>query len=329
MLKILSSNNISEIEKYLEQEIYKDFSTLVFTSTQADFHIIYEENGKIFARCSVWFSNAPKGKNGEKIGTIGHFEALNQEFANAVLEKACEVLRENACISAVGPMDGNTWRRYRFVTYSDGSTPFLLEPYNCLEYPVWFEDFGFRPEAQYFSKRSKIKGDFGDNSKRILELEKKDITIKPLDMQNLDAQLDIIYEISAVSFSNNLYYTKLDRESFKKQYYAYKDYLIANLILIAFDKDTPIGFVFLIPDYNEMKTKSKVETVIAKTIAVLPQYRQIGLGNAMLNLAYSNCTNLGFKDAIVALVYSDNVSAKLIDKDFDYNRKYTLYIKDL
>ncbi|MGI6268385.1 MAG: GNAT family N-acetyltransferase [Acutalibacteraceae bacterium] len=329
MLKILNRDNINELEAYLNQEIYKGFSQEVFVESLADFHIIYEENGKALARCSVWFTNTPKGKNSDNIGCIGHFEAQCQEFANKVLEKACNTLRGNGCDFVVGPMDGNTWRRYRFVTYSDGSNPFLLEPQNSLKYPIWFEDFGFKQEAQYFSKRSKIQKPIQDNDKKILDLEKRGVKLKPLDMQSLDTQLDIIYDISAVSFSNNLYYTKLDRDSFKNQYYAYKDYLVSDLILIAFDEDEPVGFVFLIPDYNEMKSKGKVETVIAKTIAVLPDYRQIGLGNAMLSLAYSNAFKLGFEDVIVALVYSDNVSAKLIDRDFDYNRKYTLYSKDL
>ncbi len=329
MLKILNHDNINELEMYRSQEIYNGFSQGVFIESQADFHIIYEENGRALARCSVWFTNTPKGKNNEKIGCIGHFEAQNQEFANKVLEKASIALRDNGCAFAVGPMDGNTWRRYRFVTYSDGSNPFLLEPQNSLEYPVWFENFGFKQEAQYFSKRSKIQNPIQNNSEKIQKLEKNNIKIKPLDMKNLDSQLDIIYDISAVSFSNNLYYTKLDRDSFKKQYYAYKDYLVSDLILLAFDGNEPVGFVFLIPDYNEMKSKGKVETVIAKTIAVLPDYRQIGLGNAMLSLAYSNAFRLGFEDVIVALVYSDNVSAKLIDSDFNYNRKYTLYSKDL
>jgi len=329
MLKVLTKDNINEIQKYIDQKIYSNFSAEGFIGSQADFHIIYESNETILARCSVWFTHAPKGEDNSKIGTIGHFEALNQDAAQAVLEKSCQVLLQNGCTSAVGPMDGNTWRRYRFVTYSDGSAPFLLEPQNPAEYPAWFKESGFEETSQYFSKRSELPKSFEECDKLISDLENQNITIRNIDMSKLDSELDIIYDISAIAFSNNLYYTELDKENFKKQYYAYKDYLVSELILLAFNDDKPIGFVFLIPDYNEMKTKGKVETIIAKTIAVLPEYRRIKLGSAMLKEAYRNSVDLGFKDVIVALVYDENVSANLIDKEFDYNRKYTLYIKNL
>ncbi len=282
MLKVLSRESINDVEIYLAQKIYQGFSQSVFIESKADVHIIYQDGEKISARCSAWFIDAPKGKNNEKIGTIGHFEALEEETAKKVLEKACDILRDNGCKSAIGPMDGNTWRRYRFVTYSDGSNPFLLEPQNPLEYPKWFKNCGFTEDAYYFSKRSEIPKDFEQSCKKISELEDKNIKIREIDISQLDSELDVIYEISAVAFSNNLYYTELDRDSFKKQYYTYKEYLISDIILLAFHNDKPIGFVFLIPDYNEMKTKGRIETVIAKTIAVLPEYRQIGLSNAML-----------------------------------------------
>ena len=329
MLKVLSKDNIDEAEKYLDQKIYSGFSIEGFIGSQADFHIIYEGEETILARCSVWFTHAPKGKDNIKIGTVGHFEAQNQESAQAVLEKACQLLKEKGCESVVGPMDGNTWRRYRFVTYSDGSAPFLLEPQNPAIYPDWFKAAGFCEESQYFSKRSQIPTNLEKCSNLLLDLEKQNITLRSVDMSNLDSELDKIYDISAVAFSNNLYYTEIDRIEFKKQYYAYKDYLVSELILLAFHNDKPIGFVFLIPDYNEMKTKGKVETIIAKTIAVLPEYRRIKLGSAMLKDAYRRSVKLGFKDVIVALVYDENVSANLIDKDFDHNRRYTLYIKNL
>lgn len=329
MLQVFTKDNISEIEQYLNQDIYSNFSVYTFLNSQADYHIISVDNNNVNARCSVWITNAPPGTDGSKVGTIGHYAVLGENCSLVVLEKACNILREHNCKSAIGPMDGNTWRRYRFVTYSDGSSPFLLEPQNPPEYPIWFEKSGFKPTSQYFSKRSQLPNNFDSQQKLLSDLRSQDITIRPLDMSKLDSELDIIYDISAIAFSNNLYYTELDRENFKKQYLAYKDYLVPNLILLAFHKEEPIGFMFSIPDYNEAKTKGTVKTIIAKTIAVLPDYRKNHVGNAMLKESYKNAVSLGFKDVIVALVYNENVSANLIQKDFDFNRKYTLYIKNL
>src|SRR5687767_13758004 len=83
------------------------------------------ENGA--ATALLWWSNVP-ALPGEKLGVIGGFEASSADAAKAVLMQARERLRAEQCTLAVGPMDGNTWRRYRFVTDPGVEPPFLLEP---------------------------------------------------------------------------------------------------------------------------------------------------------------------------------------------------------
>jgi hypothetical protein len=41
---------------------------------------------------------------------------------------ALDIVRSHGIGRVLGPMDGDTWHSYRFVTESDGSAGFLLEP---------------------------------------------------------------------------------------------------------------------------------------------------------------------------------------------------------
>ena len=61
----------------------------------------------------LWWTHTPT-LPGEKIGVIGGFRATSATATSAVLARAGEQLRAQRCTLAVGPMDGNTWRRYRF-----------------------------------------------------------------------------------------------------------------------------------------------------------------------------------------------------------------------
>ena len=77
----------------------------------------------------IWWRDSAQ-VNGTRTGTIGHYAATNESYGRSLLEHACRELAQQGCELAVGPMDGNTWRSYRFVTERGTARPFFLEPDN-------------------------------------------------------------------------------------------------------------------------------------------------------------------------------------------------------
>ena len=67
-----------------------------------------------------------------------------------------------------------------------------------------------------------------------------------------------------------------------------------NLIIIAEKDDKPIGFMFAIPNYND----KNFDTIIMKTIAVLPEYQGLGIGKEMFNRVLNNAYKKGYKRRI-------------------------------
>src|SRR4051794_37323403 len=70
------------------------------------------EGGAVTGRCSLWWQDVP-ALPGQRVGLIGHYAVAGAEAAASILTHACERLAAEGCTSAVGPLDGTTWNRYR------------------------------------------------------------------------------------------------------------------------------------------------------------------------------------------------------------------------
>src|SRR6187399_1907456 len=74
-----------------------------------------DAQGQPVSGCSLWWSGTPQHA-GQRLGVIGQYSARDHVAGRFLLDGICGVLASCGCTLAVGPMDGNTWRSYRFVT---------------------------------------------------------------------------------------------------------------------------------------------------------------------------------------------------------------------
>src|SRR5689334_5449119 len=115
-----------------------------------DSTLVIRDDKGLRARASLWWSDAPP-LPGHKVGAIGHYGAADAEASALLLAKCCRLLAERGCTIAVGPMDGNTWRRYRLIVERGSEPTFFLEPDNPDAWPLWWRDAGFGELAGYYS----------------------------------------------------------------------------------------------------------------------------------------------------------------------------------
>ena len=57
-----------------------------------------------------------------------HQQEVRRPGPEASARPRASILAAEGFDAVIGPMDGDTWHRYRVVTESDGSPPYLLEP---------------------------------------------------------------------------------------------------------------------------------------------------------------------------------------------------------
>jgi len=281
------------------------------------------------AEASLWWTVVPT-LPGEKLGLIGSFSATTAQAAAAVLERAGERLREQGCTLAVGPMDGSTWRRYRFVTEPGDEPPFFLEPTNPPSWPMWWRDAGFATLAEYYSTAT---GDLATRDPRLdgvqARMDALGVTMRAMDAQQFERELGLIYDVSVTAFQENYIYTPLPKPEFLAQYQAVRERLVPELVLLAEHNGGPVGYVFTTPDYAQAQRGVRPSTIIVKTLAVLPGRLYAGLGALLLGKVHESAERLGFNRAIHALMHQTNRSRNLSAHYASTIRRYALLSKRL
>jgi GNAT superfamily N-acetyltransferase len=305
---------------YRPGDAIPDFDASVIISHKADEHLCTDGG-----RCSLWWNTVPE-MPGEMLGIIGHFQASSQEAAEFLLEASKKRLASLGCTLAVGPMDGNTWRRYRVLTERGEEPAFFMEPDNPEWWAPAFASSGFTPLATYSSslvKDLRRKDPRAERAK--MRLEKDGIRFRNVNLSCFEEDLCGIYEVSLVSFPNNFLYTPISEQAFMDQYLPYRDKIVSDLVFLAEDAGRPVGYLFAVPDYAEAMRGQVMQTVIGKTLAILPGRRYGGLGVVLTGMLHQRAADLGYSRLIHALQNEENQVQNLSGFYGEKMRRYVLF----
>jgi GNAT superfamily N-acetyltransferase len=294
-----------------------------------DASLIVPDGDGVRARCSVWWQAVPP-LGAERLGVIGHYGAATVDDGRAILDAAANELARRGCTIAVGPMDGNTWRRYRLVVDRGTEPPFFLEPGNPDDWPSHYEAAGFTPSAHYFSA---LNTNLGVQDERMgevaMRLKNVGVTLRTIDLSRFEQELARIYEVAEISFSNAFLYTPLPESAFSAQYQRIRQYVQPELVLLAEHEDRLVGFAFNIPDVLELGRGAPPRTAIIKTLAVLPGPTYTGLGSLLTDRSHATAAALGYQRVIHALMHESNRSLRISAHTGQPMRRYALFQRSL
>lgn len=294
-----------------------------------DRHFIAIDNGSLVARCSCWWQRTPQRLD-ERIGAIGHYAAANRPAGQSVLGRASAALAAAGCTLAVGPMDGNAWRRYRFITSRGDAPSFFLEPDNPDDWPDHWLTSSFGPLATYTSAVNEDLAveDSRTDAMRDTLLEAR-VVIRPIDPARVESELQRIFALSLEAFSGTFLYTPIDEPEFMASYRAVWPHVTPDLVLMAERGGELVGFMFAMPDVLQTMRGEAVDTVILKTMAVSNACRGMGLGGVLMDDVQHVARALGFRRAVHALMHERNRSRTLSARYARTIRRYTLFARPL
>ena len=293
--------------------------------------VVLINEGKDVAKAVCYFEDTPK-VNEKNIGCIGDFETKTEEFGIEILKKCEEILKQKNINLIVAPMNGNTWKKYRTMKYTNGDDLFLLENVNPIEHNSIFQNSGYKELHTYTSTKGLIENAYSSEALDMAEenLKEENITIRKFDKNNYYADLRKIYNVSKNSFNRNPFYTPISEEEFIKQYVPYIQMVDSDLILIAEKAGEEVGFVFCIPNFNEAQKGEQLKTLILKTIAVLPEYEYLAIGNVLLKNISKIAKEKGLTEWIFAFMYNGNTSQKMASRNkTEVIREYSIYGKEI
>lgn len=235
---------------------------------------------------------------------------------NALIQEA----RGNGISVLKGPVNGSIWHQYRCVKESDDSDSafFKAEPF-CEPY---YYDFltSNKPDAEilYYSA-------YREPFDVVLRIIKEDAYTKLADAgfsveetkQVAPEALRTIVEISKKVFCASWGYTELNEQEFMQLYSSEKLTEHLDTLYLLYKGDTTIGFC--------STSREDDHTLICKTICILPEYQNLGLGNALAYKMHVNAKSEGFKKIIYALIREGNNVKNFPKDDAVIFRRYAAF----
>lgn len=293
-----------------------------------DARVFVREAGRILGSAALWWNETPQ-LEGRRVGAIGGFAASDGESARLLLDAACERLAAEGVGDCVGPMNGNTWRRHRFVIEGDGRKPFLMEPSNPPTFPGWWQEAGFSELSRYSSSLVPLDGRETVSSKVGERLQRAGVTVRPIEVGRYEEELRALHALSVRSFARNFLYTPLSEAEFLGAYGAFRERVDPQLVRVAERDGRTCGFVFAMADLLAV-ARGETPALIVKTLAVDPALARLGLGSLLVDLVHEAGRRKGFREAIHALQHETNSSRRITGRHSgQVFRRYALLSRSL
>ena len=303
------------------------------------------QGGVPVARLVARVSPELRDQDHRPYGMLGFFEALDghAETVAALFLQGILWLREAGAGPIVGPMDGDTWHRYRLNVGPFDEPPFLLEPYN----PAWYERLwtanGFAVLERYFSKRVDPASVVAHLAPRRQQALAAGYRLRPLAPWRFDDELRTIYALSRRIFAGNFLYTAISEEEFVGLYAGARGLIDPDLIgFVLSPAGEDVGFLFAYPDYFRavaamrgsrgplaklrfLLHRHDADAVNFKTLGVLPGHRRAGAAAALFHEGHRQAIRKGYRVAHHCLFREGNPSGDLDGGAGAVMREYRLY----
>ena len=266
-----------------------------------------------------------KAPNGIPAGYHDQLKPIGCIFPTAEtvqdIQEAEAWLLSQGCSVAYGPMYPQTWYPYRACLGPFERPFFWGEPQFSPE--IW-QACGYQLVSEYSSTLCANRPEISRHHAQRKFLESKGWQF--LSLVERDVSLTQLHALTLRSFESAFAYTPLDLSEFLTVYAPILHQADHSLILFAVAPDDTVkGYCFAMPDvYNP-----KLKQFIIKTLAVLPEFRQQGIGGVLVGKAHEIADSKGWTEGgIHALMWSGSHSQRITAHGGRVFRRYRLFSKE-
>jgi hypothetical protein len=224
--------------------------------------------------------------NGRRTAAIGCGAFVSAEAGADFLARACAELKGEGFEAVVGPMDGNSWGRYRLQIWSDGSPAFAMEPAGGPHDLAAYRAAGFEVAEEHVSA-SAAPGSRGWSNAG------NDISIASWNGEAPSERLGEAWRVTMAAFRVAPFFTPIAEGDFIAQYLPLLERADPRFILLARTVGGELaGMTFAFPD------PLRTSAVVLKTYAGLVP----GAGRRMADRIHELAGELGYTEVIHALM---------------------------
>ncbi|TGE06643.1 hypothetical protein [Hymenobacter fodinae] len=280
---------------------------------------------------------------------FGFWETSPDAPTNAQAFAALEAeARRRGCPALVGPLDFNTFQRYRLRV---GAAPswgrFDREPTNPAYYPDLLANLGFQPHLTFESRLIRpetVPAVYADKQHLLAALAALPFEFLPLTADTWPQYETELFDLVQTIFGANPAYRPVSGAQFRALYNAtYAAGLCPHTSVLLRDRESgqlaalslcqpnyaPLGLpADQQPNFQRDYPRLAAPTLLAKTVGVHPSFRNRGLMNALGAYGMVHFREW-YEQVIFCLMRTDNFSLHFTDGLPAETAHYALYRKEL
>jgi GNAT superfamily N-acetyltransferase len=135
--------------------------------------------------------------------------------------------------------------------------------------------------------------------------------------------------MSVEIFTGNFLYSPQSWDDYLAQYSRIVPVVRPEFVLLCTRNGEDAGFLFAIPDAAQIQRGESVDTLIIKTVGVLPAHQGRGLGSVLTQAAHQAAWGARYRRVIHALMHEANESNEILCTSARRIREYTLFAREL
>jgi len=287
----------------------------------------------------------------DNAGFFGFFESINDEAVSfKLLSAASDMLKKRNLKIIRGPMNFSTNEDCGFLIDGYDIPPMIMTPYNPPYYNDLMESYGMRKAKDLYAFIYNIKEELPEKVNRISAIaEKSGITTRALDKKHFISDMLAFREIYNSAWENNWGFIPLSEDELFYSAKKLKQVMLPEFTILAFDGDTPVGFMGAIPDYNlvlrHMRGRlnpitiakafyysKKIDSLRLLLLGVKKEFRNKGVDALMFMEGYKNRKNKKFQQyekIEFSWILEDNIAVIRLAEIFDAKlyKRYRIYEK--
>ena len=360
-MEIIQVNNPKELKAFIDlpYSLYKNDPVWVapLRSEQAGQYVpeknpmlnhctyalfLAQKDGKIVGRISAFIDHLAVDHWKQPVGLFGSFESINDaEVAKGLLDAAKNWLLGKGMTSMRGPWSFAS-QEWGLVVDGFEPSPVIMAPYNPPYYNELLLAYGLKKveDLKVYVIDANEGYTFPERYLTLTELVKKryGVTVREVDMKNLEKDVLTITELANESISDNWGFYPVTAEEAAAMARDLKQIVNPKGLLIAESRDgKPIGFAMTLPDINKiikgldgrllpfgwlklLVQLPKLNQFRMWALGVVPEYQGKAIDTLLYRATYDNL----FNDKLRL-----EINYVLEDNDRMNNALYKLGVKDL
>lgn len=325
-----------------------------FAEAEIEHFLALDSDGRTVGRISTTIDPAYVERFG-KTGFFGWFECVDDpDVASALLRTAETWVAERGMERVAGPYSYCATQEFGLLVEGYDNRPAVFQPHNPPYYRQLLEDAGYGPDF-----RTNTFSWFGERDASLVEplvrrgeelRDKLGLTVRDLDPERWDSEVDLVQELLAASFAENHDMVPISKPVLRFQLDELRELIDPRLTRIVEHEGRAVAFSMLAADGNELlkvaggtvtdefaaryeELKAGIRGTVVLMMGARPEYEGKGVGRVLVGeIAKVVLGRVGsYRDMHTTWVHEHNWQSRayLAHTKTGPARTYAVYGKDL